>query len=118
MKGQLHRTLEPESIGILVAAYGAGISIRVPWTTANAAHFEILIGLEQTARLVEEFGGGSVYLPGVRARRGLGGKDLPPSLSEVKRLSKSMKAADIAKRFGCSVRSIYSKRARLKAKSR
>lgn len=117
MKGALHRTIDAESIAILTAYYGAGISLRIPWTTANAAHLEILIGLEQTSRLVQEFGGTSVYLPGVPPRKSLGNKDLPPSLSEVNRLSAKLTAAQIAKRFGCSVRSVFSKRARIKARS-
>lgn len=118
MKGALHRTLSPESIAILRAYFGPGISIRVPWTTANAAHLEVLIGMEQTARLVDEFGGASVYLPGVPPRKQAGGRDLPPSLEEVKRLSKRLTAKEIAIRFGCSARSVYSKRARLKERER
>lgn len=110
-------TLEAESIAILVAYFGPGISIRVPWTTANASHLEILIGLEQSARLVEEFGGSSVYLPGIPHRKGRGGKDLPPSLREVAKLSRTLTARQIARRFGCSARTIYNKRARLKEKN-
>lgn len=114
MKGALHRTLAQESIGILVAYFGAGVSVAIPKTTGNAAHLEVLIGMEQTARLVEEFGGASVYLPGVAPRKSSGGKDLPPSLAEVKRLSKRLTANEIALQFGCSARTIYSKRARIK----
>lgn len=118
MKGAIHQTLEAQSIAILTAYFGGGQSIRVPWTTANAAHLEVLIGMEQTARLVDEFGGSSVYLPIPAPRKHQGSKALPPSLEEVKRLSKSMTARQIAIQFGCSARSIYHKRARLKRRER
>lgn len=114
--GELHEVISPEAIQILASYFGPGRQLRIPETTANAKSFEVLIGIPDTAAIVSAFGGCFIYLPGVPPRpRGRYGSDLPPSLKEVKRLSKTMSARQIAKRFGCSVRTIYNKRARIKA---
>jgi len=117
-KGELHRVLKPESIALLAAVWGPGRTIRIPSTTANAEHFEIVIGLEQTTRLVEAFGGDTVYLPGVKPRPvSRFGCDKPPSLPEVRELSNGsnrLSAAKIAAKYGCSARTIYGKRKRIR----
>lgn len=113
MKGALHQALQPDSVRILAGAFGAGRSIWVPDSTASPAakRLECLIGLSETAALVNAFGGGPVYLPGLPPQDG---KPRGPSLREVKRLSRSLSANEIAGRFGCSVRTIYNRRAALK----
>jgi hypothetical protein len=110
MRGRLHRVLDPESISILAQAFGPGRTIWIPDSTAAAQRYEILIGLEQTSRLIENFGGNPVYLPGLRPPDG---RARGPSLREVERLSRKLSAAAIAQRFGCSARTIYNKRAKL-----
>ena len=113
--GELHRVLKPESVQALASVYGAGRTVRVPSTTANASHFEIVIGLEQTNRLVDAFGGNTVYLPGVKPRPTKYGYEKPPTLREVHELTRlGLSAAKIAMRFGCSNRAVYYKRRRLK----
>lgn len=111
--GRLHDTLQPDSIAILVEFFGAGRAIAVPTTTGspNALRFEVLIGIEQTARMVEEFGGENLYLPGLKPRSLLG----KPTLAQVKKLSVNQSATEIALRFGVSVRTIYKRREQLRA---
>jgi hypothetical protein len=112
-RGAIHHALPAETIGILAQIFGAGRSIRVPTSTAHPAakRFEVLIGIGDTAALIRAFGGCTVYLPGLPAPDG---KPRPPTLRQVRRLSKTMSARKIADRFGCSVRSIYLKRKRLR----
>jgi hypothetical protein len=117
-KGELHRVLKPESVRLLGDVFGVGRTIFIPSSTANAEHFAIVIGAEQTSRLVEAFGGDSIYLPGVKPRPAVKfGYDKPPSLPEVRELSngpKRLSAAKIAALFGCSDRTIKNKRQRIR----
>lgn len=111
MKGQIHRTLLPESIVILASVYGAGRSIWIPHSTAHAERFEVLLGMPETKKLVDAFGGNPVYLPGLPKGDG---KPRGPTLPEVERLSETMSAAKIAGLYGCSTRTIYNKRERIR----
>jgi hypothetical protein len=113
-KGELHRILSEEAIRILAGVYGAGRSLRVPRSTANAGSLEILIGLPETAQLVHAFGGTVVYLPGLPPPDG---RRRGPTLEELEKIDASPlkpSAREIAGRFGCSVRIIYTKRATIR----
>ena len=113
MKGELHQVLSAEAISILAQAFGAGRTIRIPRSTAHAQRFEVLIGIAETSALIDAFGGGAVYLPGLPRPTG---KPIPSlSNARVKRLSdKGMSASKIAKLYGCSARTIYNRRASIK----
>jgi hypothetical protein len=108
--------LSAEAVAILAQVFGAGRSIRVPSSTASAQRFEIIIGLSETCALVDAFGGGAVYLPGLKPK----GQPIPRlTLRRVKRLTdRGMSAAQIAQLYGCSARTVYSRRAALKRQER
>lgn len=83
----------------------------VPETTANADHLAEVVGLAETSALVDAFGGGTVYLPSLEARPK--GKAQAPTVAQVVRLTaKGLSAAIIARRYGCTKRAVYHKRAR------
>lgn len=110
-RGELHGVLTAESVELLAATLGPGRNIYVPNSTANADHFAIVIGAEQTSRLVEYFGGGRVYLPGLALPDG---KRRGPSLDEVRRLVKLGRSTrEIAAQFAVSDRSVAYKRRRI-----
>lgn len=106
--GRLHECLKPQSVQALSNAFGAGRDFSVPGNTANATHIEEVIGLEQTSRLIDEFGGGTVYLPG-------DGDNRPKNVStkQVEKLG-SMSALEQSRRLGCSVRNVFHKRKQIR----
>ncbi len=114
-KGEIHRVLEPESIGILAGYFGAGKAIWIPETSAapRADALAILIGLEQTSRLIDAFGGGTVYLPGLTPKSQAIPGLTPKRVAKLTASGKS--AAAIAHAHGCSVRTVLARRAALKA---
>lgn len=112
--GELHRVLSAEAVRILAGYFGAGRKLHVPGSTANAKHLEILIGLPETVALVDAFGGGTVYLPGLPPPDG---RRRSPTLRQLQALDAQkpiLSARAIASRFGCSVRSIHHKRERIR----
>ena len=112
-RGELHNVLTPESIALLAAALGPGKNIYVPQYTADADSFAVLIGAEQTSRLVERLGGSKVYLPGLRP---FDGRKREPTLAQVAELTRAGKSCQaIATEFGCSARSVAYKRERIVA---
>lgn len=115
-RGELHRVLSAKSLRVLADAFGAGFELKVPLSTAHADHIALWIGAAETTTLVAEFGGTKVYIPGVAKRpRGQFGSDLEPSLAEVHRLTKAKTSARvIARKHGCSRRTIYNKRKRIR----
>jgi DNA-binding NarL/FixJ family response regulator len=111
--GELHRIVQPDTVRKLAEEFGAGTAMFIPATTANADHIARLVGLAETSALVEAFGGGTVYIPALERRPR--GRELPPTLSEVARLTKrGWSARKIAEKHGCTRRTVYGKRARIK----
>jgi hypothetical protein len=111
----LAECLDDAEVAILVATYGAGQRIYVPSSTAQANHFEILLGLAATSSLISALGGTYAYLPGLPRPTGHARE---PSLALVEALSRKMSAAQIARKYRCSVRVIYSKRTEIKRRKR
>jgi hypothetical protein len=105
---RLCRVISAESLSILVQTHGGGRYLYVPESTASARHIEILIGLPETCSLVAAFGGDRIYLP---LDTKTGPNKAAPSIAEVARLSASMSGPQIARQFGCSVRTIAARRA-------
>jgi hypothetical protein len=100
--------LTEQSIQALARRFGAGRLFSVPANTANAQHIEEVIGLEQTSRLVEEFGGNHCYLPGLDRPRNGG---VP--LAKVRK-TLHLSAFQQSRRLGCSVRTIFDKRRQIR----
>lgn len=110
-KSELAECLTAEEIALLASVFGAGQRLFVPSSTANASHFEIVIGLAATSRLIDAFGGCYAYLPGLPKPTGHARK---PSLATIRTLSQTMSAPAIAERFNVSVRNIFDKQAKIR----
>lgn len=103
---ELSKCLSPEEIALLAAVYGPGQRLYIP-SFANCEGLEAILGLVATSRLIHAFSGNYIYLPGLPAPTGREGE---PSLEQVRRLSQmAMSAPQIARKYGCSVRTIYGK---------
>lgn len=88
----------------------------VPESTANADHIASVIGILETVALVENFGGGMVYLPKLSPHAN--GHLAAPTLDQVEQhTADGWSAKRIAKKYGCTVRAIHWKRARIRRRA-
>lgn len=111
--GVLHCVVEPSTVRLLAERFGDGRALFIPESTASADHIAEVVGIMATLALVDNFGGGTVYLPRLAPRRLT--RSTAPDLDQVaKHTSDGWSARRIAQEYGCTTRAVYSKRARIR----